>query len=277
MSSASAHGLARSEKDPLLSLAKRLPESQDREWYAELVSYIHSLQPTDELVKIAQLFGFLTLMSHDLPETIGAEQSKLREMLLNAHAAFQKQVATTAGYHEELNKRLNQLPTEIAEGVKPEAIVKAMSESFRQQILKSGLQETQTLLSAATGDLRKTTQALDAAIQPITGRYNDLAFQVEKQAARLNSEGSQLARTADTIQSKNKELLAEVNNFHWIWLAAVSVVILLAGVLGGITWEQRNVADLVLNLQSQVTQMQQTIKTPALPVAEPTSRHLKKK
>jgi hypothetical protein len=252
MSLAPINGRAPSEKDPLLSLAKRLPEAQDREWYAALVSYIHSLQPTDELVKIAQLFGFLTLMSRDLPDAIAKEQNELREMLLKAQADFQKQVATNAGYHDELNKRLSQLPAEIAEGVKPDAIVKAMSESFRQQILKTGLQETQTLLSAATSDLEKTTQTFDAAVEPITTRYNNLASEVEKQADRLDAKGSQLSRTADTIQRKNAELVAEVRSLSWIWLVTVGVAILLVGVFGGITWEQHNVGDLVVNLQNQV-------------------------
>jgi uncharacterized phage infection (PIP) family protein YhgE len=259
MSSAPANGLAPCEKDPLLNLAKQLPEAQDREWYAELVSYIHSLQPTDELVKIAQLFGFLTLMGHRLPEVIQNEQNQLREILQNAHAAFQKLVATNAGYHTELNTRLSQLPAEVAAGVKPEAIVKTMSESFRQQILKTGLQETQTLLSAATFDLKTTTKALDEAVTPLTARYNSLADQVEKQARSLDSEGNRLARTADTIQRKNTELLAEVRNLNWIWVVTVNVVFFLVGVFCGITWEQHNVADLIGILQNQVAHFEQTL------------------
>ena len=103
-----------SEKDPLLSLAKQLPEAQDREWYARAGVLYPTLQPTDELVKIAQLFGFLTLMGHKLPEAIQDKQSDLRDMLLKAHAAFQEQVETNASYHDKLNERLSQLPAEIA-------------------------------------------------------------------------------------------------------------------------------------------------------------------
>ena len=250
-----------SEKDPLLSLAARLPEAQDREWYAQLVSYIHTLQPTDELVKIAQLFGFVTMMGHKLPDAIQEKHSELREMLLKAHLAFREQVQTNANYHAELNKRLSQLPAEIATGVKPEAIVKAMSESFRQQIQTTGLQETQALLSTAAKDLKKTTKDLEEAIEPITAQYNDLAYKVERRSADLNTQSNNLARTAEQIQKKNADLVAAAQNLSWWSILAVTVFALMAGVFGGITWEQRQVGSLVVDLQNQVGELQQTMKS----------------
>lgn len=278
MSSATANGLAPSEKDPLLSLAKQLPEAQDREWYAELVSYIRTLQPTDELVKIAQLFGFLTLMGQKLPEALQDKQSDLREMLLKAHAAFQKQVETNASYHDKLNERLSQLPAEIANGVKPEAIVKTMTESFRQQIQKTGLQETQALLSTATNDLKKTTKELGAAIEPITAQYNDLAYKIETRAANLNTQGNNLAQTAEKIQKQNAELIAQAQNVSWWSILALTVFALMAGVFGGITWEQHNVGDLVVGLQNQIAQLQQAVQISTTPAADAAGqKHSKKK
>ena len=86
--SAPANGLRRATPDPLASLAQRLPDPQDREWYAQLVAYIQSLPPNDELVKVAQLFGFLTLLGRELPDAIAAEQNKMREFLLKAYGAL---------------------------------------------------------------------------------------------------------------------------------------------------------------------------------------------
>jgi DNA repair exonuclease SbcCD ATPase subunit len=260
MSSAPARRPTPSEKDPLLRLANQLPEAQDREWYAQLISYIHTLEPTDELVKIAQLFGFLTMMGHKLPEAIQEKQSELRDMLLKAHMAFREQVQTNVNYHAELSKRLSQLPAEIADGVKPEAIVKAMSESFRQQIQNTGLQKTQMLLTAAAGELRTTTRALDAAVKPITARYTSLASEVEKQAASLTTQSNNLATTADKIQNQNAQFVAQAQNLSWWSLLAVTVFALLVGVFCGITWEQRNVGSLVVDLQTQVGELQQIIK-----------------
>jgi DNA repair exonuclease SbcCD ATPase subunit len=265
-----------SVQDPLLRLANQLPEAQDREWYAQLISYIHTLEPTDELVKIAQLFGFLTMMGHKLPEAIQEKQSDLRDMLLKAHLAFREQVQTNANYHAELNKRLSQLPAEIADGVKPEAIVKTMTESFRQQIQNTGLQETQTLLSAAAGELRTTTRALDAAVKPITARYTSLASEVEKQAKSLTAQSNDLASTADKIQTQNAQLVAEAQNASWWSMLAVTVFALLVGVFCGITWEQRNVGSLVVDLQTQVGELQQIIKNLPAALGPPSPKKQKK-
>jgi len=132
MSSAPARRPTPSEKDPLLSLAKQLPEAQDREWYAQLISYIHTLEPTDDLVKIAQLFGFLTMMGHKLPEAIQEKQSDLRDMLLKAHLEFREQVQTNANYHAELNKRLT------AAGSFPSSFSQSLPASRRPQFQPAG-------------------------------------------------------------------------------------------------------------------------------------------
>ncbi|MDQ2840126.1 MAG: hypothetical protein M3Y72_03625 [Acidobacteriota bacterium] len=277
MSSAPVTGRAPSEKDPLLRLAQSLPEAENRESYAALVSYIHSLQPTDELAKVAQLFGFLTLMGYQLPEAIEKERGKLQKYLTDAYEKLQQEVKTNASYHAQLNARLSQLPGEIADGVNPEAIAQAMSESFRQQLLKTGLHVTQQLLAGSVGDLKKTTQALDNAVEPIARRYNDLAYAVEKRAANLDIQNNNLARTADMIQKKNAELVAEVRSLSWMMLLAVGLLILLVGVFGGVTWEQRNVGSLVVDLQSQISQLQQDLKAPAATSAKPGGEHLKKK
>ncbi len=83
-----------------------------------------------------------------------------------------------------------------------------MSESFLQQLVKTGIQETQTLLSATTSDLKKTTQALDSAVKPITEHYGNLASQMETQAARIDSQSgkarSNIRHTPPVKHSKKK-------------------------------------------------------------------------
>ena len=100
MSQSSANGVARATPDALASLAGRLPDPQDREWFARLVSYIDSLPANDEFVKVAQLFGFLTLIGRELPEPLAEERKQLREMLSEAYTALQQEIKTNAGYHE---------------------------------------------------------------------------------------------------------------------------------------------------------------------------------
>jgi hypothetical protein len=59
---------------------------------------------------------------------------------------------------------------------------------------------------------------------------------------------------------------------------AIAICLLLLGGFLGATWEHRQIGDLVLGLQDQVSQLQQSIKTPA-PAGPPasTGKHPKKK
>ena len=270
MSQASANGVTRAAEDPLSSLAARLPDPQDREWYAALVTYIHSLPPNDELVKVAQLFGFLTLMGRQLPEAIAAEHTKLREFLLKAYAALQQEVKTNASYHEKLNERLSKLPEEIAVGVKPEAIARAMSESFRQQLVQTGLQDTSRLLQSSVKDLKQVSGALDGVVQPLKAQYSGIA-------STIDSEVNKLQNAAYQLQHETGNLIAQTRDDRWALKAAFCLAILLVGVFLGLTWEKQNTASLVLDLQAQVNQLQQTIKAsqPSLNVSSP-NKHQRK-
>jgi chromosome segregation ATPase len=277
MSQLSLDSAARAKSDPLTSLAARLPDPQDREWFAGLVAYIHSLPPQDEFVQVAQLFGFLTLIGRELPEQLDEQRQQLRKLLLDAHAEFKKQVQTNASYHDRLAERLNRLPEEIANGVKPAEIAKAMAESFRQQIAATGLAETKSLLSAATNDLRRVTRDLDEAVRPLSERYGSLAGQIERQAANIDSQASKLISAANLLQRKNSELLQDIQNLHWYWFVAAALLFVLLGGILGATWEKHDLGDLVVGLQQQIAQLEQTVRTPPPPAAPAAGKAAKKK
>lgn len=269
MSAAAVSGSAPSPEDVLTRLAARLPDLQDHKSYAELVSYIRSLPPQDEFVKVAQLLGFLTLIGRDLPQALAEERTEWRALLAKASVALQQEVATTGSYHEKLQERLSQLPEEIAAGVKPAAMAKTLGEAFRQQIAATGLHETKTVLDTATRDLKQTTKDLDAAITPLTSKYNTLAAKIETQATKLKEEAAALERKADALtstahvlQQRNAALQTQVREWQWYYYPMMALVLLLVGFFVGLTWEQGQVANLVVGLQAQVEELQQTLKTP---------------
>lgn len=269
MSSSPANGLASTEKDPLWSLAKRLPEAQDREWYARLVSYIDSLSPADELVKIAQLFGFLTLLGHELPEAIAAEQTKMREFLLKAYGALQQEVKTNATYHEKLNERLSKLPEEIAQGVEPAAIAKAMSESFRQQLAQTGLQDTGRVLNSSVKELKAVAVDLAQAVKPIQERYGSIGSSIEADIKKLDYAAGQLRQQTANLQ-------AQTNEDRWGWRVGFWALLLFVGFFLGLFWEKSETTSMIIELQQQMGQLQQAIKAPPPTPAPPTSKHPKK-
>ena len=87
-------------------LAGSLPQTQDREAYAALMTYLSSLPPGDELRRVAELLGLLSLLGQRLPDALAAAITELRELTERA-----------GDYYGEIDARLAGLPAEIAAGV----------------------------------------------------------------------------------------------------------------------------------------------------------------
>ena len=285
--SAAATRSAADAKDPLLSLAEHLPDPSDRAWYGALVSYVHSLPPEDELVRVAQLFGFLTLIGRQLPESLAAEQAKWREFWGEAYPAVQEERRLTEHYHQELQERLNQLPREIAAGVQPAAIAKAMGESFRQQLVATGIEESKTFLTDATRDLKKVAGDVAVAVKPIAGQYADIATTINANitalktaATTLDTSAIRLTNTAGAVDLKNTALAKELREWEWWMLPTIAFIIFLLGAGVGVYWQQGRTDVLVRQLQGQTQQLQNAVQ--ALPAAlaplppVPTPKRLKK-
>ncbi|MDQ2949455.1 MAG: hypothetical protein M3Y27_26545 [Acidobacteriota bacterium] len=54
----------------LTSLAARLTKPEDRETYAGLISYFHSLPSNDEMFEFVELLGLLTLLGQRIPDAL---------------------------------------------------------------------------------------------------------------------------------------------------------------------------------------------------------------
>ncbi len=266
MNQASGNDVAPAKHNPLKSLVERISDPQDREWFAQLVSYVNSLPPQDEFVKVAQLFGFLTLLGRELPEALAEERKQLGELLLKDRADFIQQIKTNATYHEQLNARLSKLPGEIAAGVKPADIAQSMAESFRQQIAATGIEETKTYLASATTDLKSITISLDQAVKPLSDRYGNIAVNLEMQASRMAAQCGKLVSAADQVQARNSQLRQEAKSLEWYWLATAALLLLLMGMVLGIHWQQ---GQTVSGIQAQLDQIYETVKHPPQPAPPP--------
>jgi hypothetical protein len=95
------NGTAHVTRDPLVSLVSRLTDPQDRETYAALISYFDSLPPGDELFRLVQLLGLLSLLGQRVPEALADFLAELRA-----------QTKVSAEYHAQVDGRLARLPQE---------------------------------------------------------------------------------------------------------------------------------------------------------------------
>ena len=143
-------------------LVQRLTADKDREEFAELLHWFRSQPADDEFAKVAKLLGFLTLVGNDLPKAL-ADQARAIRLL--SEGIEQANAAT--------DERLSKLPSEIAAGVDPAAIAKAMSESLRQQLSQTGLHDTASLMKAAVITLKSLNAEVAGNLKPLSAELSE--------------------------------------------------------------------------------------------------------
>jgi len=230
--------------DALSSLAGRLTEPQDRETYAALISYVNSLPPGDELFKVVQLLGLLSLLGQRLPDALAEFLAELRA-----------QTKAAASYHDKLDERLARLPSEVANGVDPSAVAKAMSESFRQQLAACGLHDAATLLNASVRDIKALSAQIGAALKPVSQEYRGISATISTELGKLTAASRQL-------QEHNTKLIFRERANGWLWKGLLGLVLFLVGGICGILLEKRQVSGFISNVGSQI----ETVQTPDSPI-----------
>ena len=211
---------ANTTRSSLAALAARLTNQQDRETYASLISFIDSLPENDELFRMAQLLGLVSLVGQRLPEAL---TDFLKE--------FRAQTASSAQYHADLEQRLASLPEEIGAGVDAGAIAKAMSESFRQQIAATGLQDTATRLQICVTEVKGLSDQIATALKPVPQQYKGIG-------ATISSELAKLQTASSLFQQHNARLIVQAERNGKLWKSFAVLVVFLVGILCGVVYEQ---------------------------------------
>jgi len=215
----------------IAGLASRLTNTQDRETYSALMCYLNRLPPGDEFRHLAELLGLLSLVGQRIPEALG-------EFLVE----FRAQTKTEADYHGQVEARLANLPHEIALGVDPTVIAKGMSESFRQQLAASGLQDTAALLKAAVITLRTLSGEVTTTLKPV--------------ASTLSNEMEKLLTAARRVEEFNSQLVDQQRATRWLWQGLVGMVVFAIGALYGGVVEKRHTSDVLSNIGVQLQRIQ---------------------
>jgi hypothetical protein len=203
----------------LLQLGGRLQDPADRERYAQLAVWLHSMPKEDDMVRLAELLGFLTLIGSALPGAFSSAVDTLTGL-----------AEKNATYHESLNERLKSIPDDVWDAIDINDLAAQLGESFRQQIASTSLANTNEFLLNTTRNLRLTTDALTAAMNPITQKYNSIGDVITKEVERLGA-AAQLLRGA----SEQLTRAATMERGAWQFLLAAGLI--------GIGWMLRLVWD----------------------------------
>ena len=234
-------------QDSFASLVGRLTDLQDREKYAALISYVRALPPGDEFRQLVDLLGLLSLLAQRVPDALAEFLAELRT-----------QTTVASEYHSKLDGRLARLPHEIAAGVDASAIATAMSESFRQQLSATGLQDTAALLNLAAKEIKAMAGNIAAALKPVTQEYKGISATISAELGKLTAASKQL-------HQHNARLIVRERSNAWLWQGLLALVLLLAGGLCGIVLETRLTTDVLSKIGAQLDRIQR----PPAPMVPP--------
>jgi hypothetical protein len=224
-----------------------LTNPQDRERYAAIVLYLQALPPEDEFRHLAELLGLLSLLGQRLPDALAESLAELRA-----------QTKASTEYHAQVDGRLARLPQEIAAGVDVSAVAKDMSEAFRQQFGRTGLQEAAALLNLSVGEIKSLSGLLGAALKPVTQEYRGIA-------SALASETAKLVSAARQVEEHNVQLIVQERSNRRPWQGILALLLFLAGGVCGILIEKGQTTDLLSDIDARV----QRVQTPAIRTAPP--------
>jgi hypothetical protein len=235
----------------IAGLAGRLTETQDRERYAALISYLNSLPPGDEFRKLAELLGLLSLLGQRIPDALAELLNELRT-----------QVTAANKYHAQVDSRLASLPDEIAAGVDIDTMANSLAESFRQQLAATGLETTANLLRDSSREITALSGQISASLKPTAQEYKSVT-------ATISSELARLTLASDELRRHNSQLMAQERSNNWWLFGFMMLSILLVGIVAGITMEKSGTTDALVNLGTQVGRIQTPV---PVPIVAPTAK-----
>ncbi len=212
--------MTESTAQALTGLAARLTKPEDRETYAGLISYFHSLPDHDELFHIAELLGLLSLLGQRLPDALGEFLAEIRA-----------ETKASADYHSSFDTRLAGLPGEIAAGVNMAAIAKEMGEALRQQITATGLENTTDLLRNSSREITALSGQISATLKPVSQEYKTIS-------STISTELTKLTNAAEQLEYHNTHLFEQERTNARLWQGMLALVLFLSGGLCGMEMER---------------------------------------
>jgi ATP/maltotriose-dependent transcriptional regulator MalT len=215
-------------------LAGSLPQTQDREAYAALMTYLSSLPPGDELRRVAELLGLLSLLGQRLPDALAAAITELRELTERA-----------GDYYGEIDARLAALPAEIAAGVDVSKVARDMGELFRQQLSGMGFETSAVLLRSTAAEMTALAGHLSTSLKPIAQDFETVAGSI--------ADGfSTLSVHSRCLESHGSQSAESERPQSWRSCFILILAVFLAGGICGVVFEKAQTADVLERLSTQI-------------------------
>jgi methyl-accepting chemotaxis protein len=219
--------IRQAEPDLIDRIANALPEEVRAEYYREL-RHCRFLPESDEMLRLLRAMQFLVLLIEQAPSRVAEERERLDKVLAAAVGNLSTMSAASEAYHIALQRRLTELPEDIAYGISPAAVAGQINESLRAEFMRSTIPQTADALAAIAGRMQKVCLEFSTTADQVGQAYRGAAEDARKAVASLKSEISQAAESAERFTSQVSETFSTAYRWLIIMLAGGAVVIGLA-------------------------------------------------
>ena len=222
------------EPDLIDRIANDLPAEVRADYYRKM-RHCRTLQSSDEMLRILRAMQFLHILMVGVPGQITTERERFQQLLADALGTLQTTIDSSAAYQAQLDRRLEQLPESIANGISPEVIAAAINESLRQQFVQSTIPETASRLGAVAMQLNDVTKDFGRTAGELGDRYRGAA----QQARRVIDDIERTSSDAIATTRHGAQELLHVFHQEYRWsLYALTSLALLIGIGLGLLFQR---------------------------------------
>jgi hypothetical protein len=221
-----------SAPDDLFEAIATLLEPGQRAYFYQRMLYFRQLRPEDELLRLVEAIGLLALLIREAPHAVAREREQMAQLLETSLATIHAAAEAGQAYQLELDSRLTRLPTDLAEGISPEAIARAITESLRQQFVHSGLPATADALTAVSQQLTEATGHFQRAARQLSA-CTEIVERARRAIDQMRANAAQATAAVQwAVAEFRQEVRVEgIQAVSWLCAAAW-----LLGILGGLTF-----------------------------------------
>jgi hypothetical protein len=253
-------GILAAEPDLIDRIANALPEEVRTEYYREL-HHLRYLPESDEMLRLLRAMQFLVLLIEQAPSRVAEERERLDKLLTTAVGNITKMGAASETYHKALQRRLTDLPEDIAYGIRPEAVAAKINEDLQKEFVRSTIPQTADALGAISDQMKTVCSEFAITADSLGNSYRGAAQDARQAVASLKSEVSQATENAARFTS---QLSATFSQTYRGLLVMIAVGALVLGLGIGMTIEH-----LLLSSQAPVVQTAAQAVQPAAQAEEP--------
>ena len=226
--------LGPSAPDLIDRIANALPDDVRADYYREL-RHCRSLPENDEMLRLLRAMQFLVLLIEQAPSRMAEERERIEQLLTGALDKVSKASIASEAWHNAVQRRLAELPANIAGGIRPEVVAAKINEKLQMEFARHAIPQTAGSLSSIADRLNTACVEFSAASETIVHSHRGAAEDTRKAVASLNSEITQAAENAKKFSGE----IADMSRRAWRGAAIMFAVgSLILGLALGMMFER---------------------------------------